>query len=146
MSGVDATKQVLDRICFFRLFAGQAVMGAGRALDAYDEEGINGYINVSIGNTHREIGMKFSNGQYINPWENTRMSLANLFKFTKRGTSDLELVGKAADKAEAAIGGTGRFAGTAKHTYANNLLNRYQRIYGDRGLNFNQYFNNNFTL
>lgn len=32
------------------------------------------------------------------------------------------------------IGGTGRFAGTAKHTYAKNLLSRYQSIYGDRGL------------
>ncbi|MDD2315476.1 MAG: hypothetical protein PHX12_11530, partial [Proteiniphilum sp.] len=47
-----------------------------------------------------------------------------------------------ATKAEAAIGGTGRFAGTAKHTYANNLLSRYQSIYGNRGLQFNHYFNN----
>nr|WP_197718721.1 RHS repeat-associated core domain-containing protein [Pedobacter schmidteae] len=59
----------------------------------------------------------------------------------KTGMTDLQLVTRAAQKAESAIGGTGRFAGTAKHTYANNLLNRYQSIYGSRGLEFNQYFN-----
>jgi len=56
--------------------------------------------------------------------------------------SEVQLVTRAAQKAEAAIGGTGRFAGTAKHTYANNLLSRYQSIYGNRGLQFNNYFNN----
>jgi hypothetical protein len=55
--------------------------------------------------------------------------------------TDMQLVTRAAQKAETAIGGTGRFAGTAKHTYANNLLSRYQGIYGNRGLQFNQYFN-----
>jgi RHS repeat-associated protein len=59
----------------------------------------------------------------------------------KEGMTDLQLLTRAAQKAENAIGGTGRFAGTAKHTYANNLLNRYQSIYGNRGLQFNQYFN-----
>lgn len=58
----------------------------------------------------------------------------------KTGMTDLQLVTRAAQKAEAAIGGTGRFAGTAKHTYANNLLSRYQNIYGNRGLQFNQFF------
>ena len=29
-----------------------------------------------------------------------------------------------------------------KHSYANNLLKRYQRIYGDRGLRTNVYFDN----
>ncbi|MGX5687417.1 DUF6443 domain-containing protein [Arcticibacter tournemirensis] len=59
----------------------------------------------------------------------------------KTGMTDLQLVTRAAQKAETAIGGTGRFAGTAKHTYANNLLSRYQSIYGNSGLQFNQYFN-----
>ncbi len=56
--------------------------------------------------------------------------------------TELELVTKAATKAERAIGGTGRFKGIAKHTYANKLLSRYQSIYGSRGFEFNQYFNN----
>ncbi len=60
----------------------------------------------------------------------------------RTGMSEVQLVTRAAQKAEAAIGGTGRFAGTAKHTYANNLLSRYQSIYGNRGLQFNNYFNN----
>ena len=60
----------------------------------------------------------------------------------KGGLSTTQLVQKSATLAERAVGGTGRFAGTAKHTYANNLLNRYQSIYGSRGLEFNNYFNN----
>ncbi|MEO5894048.1 MAG: RHS repeat-associated core domain-containing protein [Ferruginibacter sp.] len=56
--------------------------------------------------------------------------------------SNQQLVQKSATLAERAIGGTGRFAGTAKHQYANKLLNRYQSIYGDRGLRPNFSFNN----
>ncbi|GEN73748.1 hypothetical protein CLA01_38200 [Chryseobacterium lathyri] len=52
----------------------------------------------------------------------------------------MQLVTRAAQKAENAIGGTGRFAGTAKHTYTNNLINRYQKMFGDRGLETNFYF------
>ncbi|AYZ36524.1 RHS repeat-associated core domain-containing protein [Chryseobacterium indologenes] len=53
---------------------------------------------------------------------------------TRVALTDAELVTKAAQKAEAAIGGSDRFAGTAKHTYTKNLLGRYQSIYGDRGI------------
>jgi hypothetical protein len=60
----------------------------------------------------------------------------------KKELTNEELVQRAAIKAEKAIGGTGRFAGTAKHTYANNLLQRYQKIYGNRGLETNKFFNN----
>ena len=60
----------------------------------------------------------------------------------KGGMTELNLVTKAAQKAEAAIGGSGGVAGTLKHTYAKNLLSRYQSIYGDRGLNLgSNYFN-----
>jgi RHS repeat-associated protein len=52
-----------------------------------------------------------------------------------------QLVERAAVKAESAIAGSGRFAGTAKHTYAMNLLKRYERRFGSRGLSYNQYFN-----
>ncbi|GEP97520.1 hypothetical protein CCY01nite_37800 [Chitinophaga cymbidii] len=40
----------------------------------------------------------------------------------KTGMTDFQLLTRAAQKVETAIGETGRFAGTAKHTYANNLL------------------------
>lgn len=60
----------------------------------------------------------------------------------KTGLTNAQLVQKAATKAEAAIGGTGRFAGTAKHNYATNLLERYQSIYGHKGLDFKVPFNN----
>jgi len=58
------------------------------------------------------------------------------------GLTNAQLVQKAATKAEMAIGGSGRFAGTAKHNYATDLLERYQSIYGDRGLDFRVPFNN----
>ncbi|MEO9850071.1 MAG: RHS repeat-associated core domain-containing protein [Reichenbachiella sp.] len=59
----------------------------------------------------------------------------------KKGLTNNQLVTKSATLAEKAVGGTGRFAGTAKHTYATNLLRRYQGIYGNRGLRTNVYFN-----
>jgi hypothetical protein len=56
--------------------------------------------------------------------------------------SDVQLLTRAAQKAETAIGGQGGTAGTLKHTYAKNLLSRYQSIYGDRGLSLgSNYFN-----
>ncbi|MDR7212729.1 hypothetical protein [Flavobacterium piscis] len=63
-------------------------------------------------------------------------------KLAVKGLTNLELVQKAATFAERAIGGTGRFAGTAKHNYATNLLERYQSIYGNKGLQFKVPFNN----
>lgn len=51
----------------------------------------------------------------------------------KQPLTNDELVQKAAEKADNAIEGSGRFAGTAKHEYANDLLDRYQDVYGDRG-------------
>jgi hypothetical protein len=62
----------------------------------------------------------------------------------KTGFTNAELVSQAAIRAEGAIGGTGRFAGTTKHTYATTLLKRYQDIYGNRGLVVNKYFNGKF--
>ncbi len=55
--------------------------------------------------------------------------------------SEVQLVTRVVQKAEAVVAGTEGFAGIAKHTYANNLLNRYQSIYGNRGLQTNVYFN-----
>jgi hypothetical protein len=59
----------------------------------------------------------------------------------KGGLTNPQLVQKSATLAERAIGGTGGVAGTAKHQYANALLNRYQSIYGSRGLETGLYFN-----
>jgi RHS repeat-associated protein len=57
------------------------------------------------------------------------------------GMSESQLITRAAQKAEAAIGGTGNVAGTLKHTYAKNLLSRYQSMFGgDLSLGSN-YFN-----
>ncbi|MEU9399231.1 LamG-like jellyroll fold domain-containing protein [Streptomyces sp. NPDC048242] len=48
--------------------------------------------------------------------------------------TNLELVQAIATRAERKIGGTGAVKGTLKHSYAEKLLNRYQGIYGSRGL------------
>ncbi len=64
----------------------------------------------------------------------------------KIGLSNAELVQKSATLAERAVGGTGSTAGIAKHEYASALLDRYQRIYGNKGLETKVYFNNNATL
>ena len=47
---------------------------------------------------------------------------------TKGEMTEMQLLTRAAQKAEAAIGGTGNVAGTLKHTYAKNLLSRYQNL------------------
>jgi hypothetical protein len=58
----------------------------------------------------------------------------------KGGMSELQLVTKAAQKAEAAIGGSGGVSGTLKHSYAKNLLTRYQsRFGGDLSLGSNYF-------
>jgi RHS repeat-associated protein len=67
---------------------------------------------------------------------------ARVARAAKTGLTNPQLVQKSATLAERAIGGTGGVAGTAKHQYANALLNRYQSIYGSRGLSTNVYFNN----
>ena len=56
--------------------------------------------------------------------------------------TEMQLVTRAAQKAEAAIGGTGNVAGTLKHTYAKNLLSRYQSRFGGNLSLGSNYFNN----
>jgi len=48
--------------------------------------------------------------------------------------TNAQLLDDIAMRAEAKIGGTGRFAGTDKHVYAKRVLERYQRMFGQRGL------------
>lgn len=45
-----------------------------------------------------------------------------------------QFVQEIATRAENKIGGTGSVNGTLKHSYAKELLERYQNIFGDRGL------------
>jgi hypothetical protein len=53
-----------------------------------------------------------------------------------------DLIQAIATRAEARIGGTGAVAGTKKHAYAATLLDRYQGIYGSRGLQVEQAYLN----
>ncbi len=54
--------------------------------------------------------------------------------------SNEQLIFKAADIADRRSSLLGHVAGTKKHSYAEQLLRRYQRRYGDRGLEFEQSF------
>jgi len=63
-------------------------------------------------------------------------SLISKFK----ALSNEDIVQKAANMAEKNIGGDGPVQGTKKHIYAEKLISRYQKTYGDRGLKVNEYF------
>jgi hypothetical protein len=54
----------------------------------------------------------------------------------KNGLTNEQLVTKAGQKAFDVIPGKGPTVGTARHEYATSLLQRYQKIYGNRGLEF----------
>ncbi|PJZ79157.1 hypothetical protein, partial [Leptospira meyeri] len=60
----------------------------------------------------------------------------------KKSLSNAELVKKSATLAEKKIGGKGPVAGTEKHQYASKFLEKYQELYGDRGLRPNHSLNN----
>jgi hypothetical protein len=59
-----------------------------------------------------------------------------IFNPFRKPLANEELVQKAANIAERRIGGVGAVQGTFKHKYAENLLERYQRRFGDRGMEF----------
>jgi RHS repeat-associated protein len=115
------------------------------------KEGVDGVVGmVGLGtevyNNWDNYGANdYAYGAGFVAWKGVEVAIARRISgagVVRGGLTDLQLVTRAAQNAEAAIGGTGRFAGTAKHTYAKNLLSRYQSIYGDRGLSLgSNYFN-----
>jgi hypothetical protein len=85
------------------------------------------------------FGISCKSGSKLLDYKN--LVLASKATAAKGGLTNPQLVQKSATLAERAIGGTGGVAGTAKHQYANALLNRYQSIYGSRALETGLYFN-----
>lgn len=61
---------------------------------------------------------------------------ADIIKSSKKTLSNSELVIKAGQKAYNKIPGKGPIVGTARHQYATKLLQRYQKIYGDKSMRF----------
>lgn len=51
-----------------------------------------------------------------------------------RRLANAEHVQEVAKRAEARVGAVGTIAGIEKHAYAKKLVDRYQRMFGDRGL------------
>lgn len=93
---------------------------------------------VSLGTLpeFKGLGSLFKSSKAASTAEDVVMTAA------KAEMTDAQLLTRAAQKAEAAVGGTGGVKGTAKHAYAKSLLSRYQSIYGDRGLSLgSNYFN-----
>ncbi len=102
--------------------------------------GIQAYSGILSGNTTDIAigGAQMIAGAFVRM---PKITFCSTTSAAMTGMTDTQLLTRVAQKAETAIGGTGRFAGTEKHAYANNLLNRYQSIYGNRGLQSNQYLN-----
>ncbi|MEZ4912416.1 MAG: hypothetical protein R2774_16320, partial [Saprospiraceae bacterium] len=67
------------------------------------------------------------------------------FLGTRGVMTELQLVTRATQKAETAIGGSGGVAGTLKHTYAKKLLSRYQSRFGGNLSLGSNYFNNGIS-
>jgi RHS repeat-associated protein len=57
-----------------------------------------------------------------------------------------QLVQEIANRSEMKVGGTGRIAGIYKHSYTRRLLDRYQRLFGDRGLRTETSWLNNLEV
>ncbi len=62
------------------------------------------------------------------------LSVVSESNFARTALTNEQIIQKSATIAERRIGGTGAVPGTLKHTYSQRLINRYQSIYGDRGL------------
>ncbi|MFP9099858.1 hypothetical protein ACLI09_12475 [Flavobacterium sp. RHBU_24] len=77
----------------------------------------------------------------VTEFEKTTVALVEGSEVANAGMTELKLLTKVAQKAEAAIGETGNVAGTLKHTYAKNLLIRYQSRFGGNLSLGSNYFN-----
>jgi RHS repeat-associated protein len=84
-------------------------------------------------------------GKLYSSYKAAKIAKGTSNAFKTGGNTNAQLVQKAATKAEKAIGGSDRFAGSQKHEYATELLKRYQKMWGDRGLDFKVPFNNKVT-
>jgi hypothetical protein len=132
---------------------GQAAAWRAEMADAAGEA----LISISLAHeTARDFGVLATGKDYYNPRERfdaNQRAMAGLFLVVPEGNSgqvrkaqklldassmarrtNAELVQEVATRADAKIGGTGRLAGTAKHVYSRDVLDRYQRMFGDRGL------------
>ena len=99
--------------------------------------------SVDISKTAKVID-KTSDVKKVAIKKETVTSVSNIVDKTSsahKGLTNEELVIKAANKANKAIPGIGSVVGTKKHVYAEELIDRYQMIFGDRGLKTNEYFN-----
>ena len=127
---------------------GKAVLSGAvsGAVTAIPIPGVGPLASATITGAVSNLAVDAINGD-INSFKDAALSLTEgavtgavshgVGKYIKKAKSSLsneELVQKAATLAERKIGGTGKVAGTQKHAYAKKLIDRYQNIYGDRGL------------
>ena len=102
-------------------------------------------LDSAFGNSFKGIGKSMAIGAGLGVTTTIATSYANGINPWNGEITDLELVKRAASFADDYVPFTKNsgVTGTLKHSAANKLLQRYQNIYGDRGLEFNKYFNNN---
>lgn len=73
-------------------------------------------------------------GKVLKTFSNGRRVTKAIDQLSPSEAANAALVQRIATAAERRIGGSGARAGTLKHSYAQKLLERYQGIFGDRGL------------
>jgi len=98
----------------------------------------------SMNSTHMEVLLdEGSGGSLMYGGFGRAAKTAEAAEQANKALTDAELIDRIAQKAQRAIPGSDRFAGKAKHRYAEKLLTRYQDMFGDRGFKTEFYFNNN---
>jgi hypothetical protein len=108
--------------------------------EAYDALGLPGgdgsvdlenvVLSTAIGTGAGGAGYRFGPGRAPRPGAEPDAP----FGVPSTNPTNQELLQAIATRAELHVGRPGAVAGTLKHTYAETLLNRYQNIYGYRGL------------
>jgi hypothetical protein len=134
----------LASYAFGHLSDGLSVAGAGAIGNQVSNTIRRAVGEAPIGYAWARVGggdLVMADSAFVQGMETTSRTLVEVGKgATKGGLTNPQLVQKSATLAQRAIGGTGGVACTAKHQYASKLLNRYQSIYGNRGLETGIYF------
>lgn len=111
------------------------ISGTVSAYHSANKQGYNGL----TGELKNPQGSQKSNNT-LKPIPKLNKQIENIQRDYQKQLTNEQLLSEVAKRAEKNIGGEGRFAGSAKHSYASRFLKHYQNLYGNRGLEVNFYF------
>ena len=147
INGVDPTGLAVEEVA---LIAGNFSSGFARERSVFDEPSVAANIGEFVGGMADTASVVVGYGLVAFDVANTVSGIGagpdtgilgaaligsarNSAKSGYSGLSDADFLREVARRAERKIGGTGAVAGTHKHIYSEKLLNRYQRMTGQRG-------------